>query len=178
MITKILVAALIVGIGVVSYVYGRDVTFKEQWLIYESLRNTAAIIFGVMGAWLALIYPGAVTNVLQGKSDSAGTRRSGPIRKLLAPIIVSTIIVTAVLLIGLLAPITRHISLSGNTVEALRGASYALLSLLTILQIWALALALLPADLLKRNIERQDKASARRSRALSSTQQFSGNDRK
>lgn len=37
--------------------FGRKVPFAEQWPMYEGLRTTAAIIFGVIGAWLAIIYP-------------------------------------------------------------------------------------------------------------------------
>lgn len=33
------------------------VPFSHQWPLYEALRTTAAIIFAVIGAWMAIIYP-------------------------------------------------------------------------------------------------------------------------
>jgi len=44
----------------------------EQWPLYESLRNTSAIIFGVMGAWLAIICPDGILDKLIYKGDYIG----------------------------------------------------------------------------------------------------------
>jgi hypothetical protein len=41
----------------VGCVYGSFVEFQHQKTIYEVLRNTSAIIFGVVGAWYAVITP-------------------------------------------------------------------------------------------------------------------------
>src|SRR5690625_7087270 len=55
---RMLFIALAVGLIIFSVIFGGKVTFNEQMPIYDGLRNTSAIIFAVMGAWIALLYPG------------------------------------------------------------------------------------------------------------------------
>lgn len=47
---------------VISLLFGGNIPFKEQLPIYDGLRNTSAIIFAVMGAWISLIYPNKLSS--------------------------------------------------------------------------------------------------------------------
>jgi len=51
----------------------------------------------------------------------------------------------------------------------LRGLSFAILGCLTLLQLWTLILTLIPGDLLKRNIQKQEAKEAVRGRMFSGT---------
>lgn len=55
--TLFIVKCASVGLLVLALIYGRNIRFSEQWPLFEALRNTAAIIFAVIGAWAAIIYP-------------------------------------------------------------------------------------------------------------------------
>jgi hypothetical protein len=128
--------------------YGQAVPMSEQWPLYEALRTTASIIFAVVGAWLAIIYPERLRLSFRGDSS---TPSSAPVRlgKLLHPAIHSTAILCIVLVAGLFVPIFRHLPELLPYRDELRGVSYAFLVLLTLWQAWTVIMTLVPADMIK-----------------------------
>ncbi|MCI5122880.1 MAG: hypothetical protein D3908_17170 [Candidatus Electrothrix sp. AUS4] len=60
---------LSIFIAILCYSVGSDIKISEQLPLYESLRNTSAIIFGVMGAWIAILYPNSLLKIY-GKLDA------------------------------------------------------------------------------------------------------------
>jgi hypothetical protein len=155
------------------FYFGQNIPFEKQWPLYDSLRSTASIVFGVMGAWIAIIYPEALTELLGRTLKSETTDKSREVRKLISPLIYSTAILVAVLLIGILAPIFKLIPLLVDHTRLIRGISYSFLGVLTVLQIWSVLLTLLPADLVKININRVQNKQENRQRFLSRTQDHS-----
>ncbi len=126
---------------------GRNVPLAIQWPMYEALRTTAAIIFAVIGAWMAIIYPERLK--LSFKSpDQASTDQDESAEELFTPVINSTGILVVVLAAGVVAPILKTLGLPGP-VELWRGISYALLVALTLWQIWTVILTVDPADRVK-----------------------------
>ena len=85
--------------------FGRNVPFSEQWPMFEALRTTAAIIFGVIGAWLAIIYPERLK--LSFKQNKNGTPSETGIGQLFSPVVNSTLILGAILVLGVIAPIAK-----------------------------------------------------------------------
>jgi hypothetical protein len=134
--------------------YGQNIPFERQWILYDGLRNTSAIIFGVMGAWIALIYPNALSSLVNNTDESKNSHAVRSTERLLAPLVYSAVILAVVLLVGIAAPILKQISFFSSNYKAVRGISYALLSSLTICQLWTVALTLLPVDLAKRKFNR------------------------
>lgn len=127
--------------------FGQKVPFASQWPMYEALRTTAAIIFAVIGAWMAIIYPErlrlsfkAPEEASSGKADAAG--------ELFTPVVNSTCILVVVLAVGTIAPLLKAHGLPGP-VTLWRGLSYGLLVALTLWQIWTVLLTLDPADRVK-----------------------------
>jgi len=135
--------------------FGRKVPFAEQWPVFEGLRTTAAIIFGVIGAWLAIIYPERLK--LSFKSKTNGPPTETGIGQLFSPVVNSTLILGAVLLIGMVAPIAKKHLVIVN-VELLRGISYGVLVALTLFQLWTVLLTLVPANTIKSFVDREDEA--------------------
>ncbi len=140
----ILIAVVVVGGG--GWL-GQKVPFAVQWPMFEALRTTAAIIFAVIGAWMAIIYPERLklsfkdpSATTPGKADAAG--------ELFTPVINSTSILVIVLGIGVVAPLVKTIGLPGP-VAIWRGVSYAILIALTLWQIWTVMLTVDPADRIK-----------------------------
>ena len=39
------------------FTYGKNVSYSDQKDILDSLKDTASIIFAILGAWIAVIYP-------------------------------------------------------------------------------------------------------------------------
>lgn len=140
--------------------FGRLVRFHEQWPMFEALRTTAAIIFAVIGAWMAIIYPERLKLSLRlgkaGKGDATG------LSKLFTPVINSTAILCVILVLGAAAPVLKLMPLPITafgvqvTVTWFRGASYAILVALTLWQLWTVILSLVPASTVKSFVDHED----------------------
>lgn len=148
---KTLFILTIIFIAIFSYRYGVNIPIKEQWPLYESLRNTSAIIFGVMGAWIAILYPLSVKSD-QCENGSEMVSESS-IRKLIMPMLYSTLILSAVLIVGFLSPILSQIPILVTYKQVVRGCSFSFLGVLTFAQLWAILLSLMPNDLVFRIVQ-------------------------
>ncbi|WP_444984878.1 hypothetical protein [Halomonas mongoliensis] len=140
--------AILVLFFFIGWAFGENVRFSEQWPLFEALRNTAAIIFAVVGAWFAIIYPERMRGYLNPSAPLAISASEG-IGKLFSPIVHSTIILCIILLLGVLAPLLKQIDFFVSHAETLRRVSFGLLYVLTFWQIWTVLVTLVPALLLK-----------------------------
>jgi hypothetical protein len=147
----IILSTAICGAG---YYLGQNIPFAQQWPLYEALRNTAAIIFAVVGAWLAIIYPERL-KISFGRRPSADGPGADNVGLLLTPAVHSTIILVCLLMIGILAPLLKQIPGVLEYVGQMRGASFSILALLTQWQAAIVIVTILPADLIKSNFDRE-----------------------
>lgn len=133
--------------GYLGYHFGADIKLSEQWPYFEALRTTTSIVFGVMGALLALIYPEVLKPAMRDVSSLSG---DGNLRRVLLPCASS-----AVLLIGLvmLAPIFAWINVatSKEAESIAQQAMFALFCILSYWQIVILQMVLLPMESLLAN---------------------------
>lgn len=137
--------------------FGRVVPISEQWPMFEALRTTAAIIFAVIGAWMAIIYPERLKVSFRGQPEVAQPAESSTgWSKLFSPVVHSTLILAAILVLGAIVPILRHNPPNIN-VMCLRGASYGLLVAMTLWQLWTVVLTLIPADTVKSSLDEQSR---------------------
>lgn len=158
-------------LGVVAgicYFFGRSIPFEEQWPIYESLRTTGSIVFAVVGAWIALIYPEALARVFDRRAPSAD--EVDHISVLLKPMIYSTLILLFVIGVGITVPILKRVDFLLSYALPLRGVSYGLLGVATVVQIWSVLLALAPADRLQTEIRTADNRKRRLARLRTNIQ--------
>lgn len=148
-------------IGIFTYVliilllsiyYGKNVPFIEQWPLYEALRTTASIIFAVVGAWFAIIYPERLKKSFRGGAISDS---SNGVVRLFTPIVHSTVILASVLIIGVLAPLLKQIEFIKLHKEIFRALSYAILLILTSWQLLTVLYSLIGPDMMKRSVSRQ-----------------------
>ncbi|WP_343734698.1 hypothetical protein [Acidovorax sp.] len=135
--------------------FGRKVPFAEQWPMYEGLRTTAAIIFGVIGAWLAIIYPERLKLSFK-PANHTGPKETG-VGQLFSPVVNSTLILGAILVIGVAAPIAKKYPMPFD-IEWCRGISYGVLVALTLFQLWTVLLTLVPASTIKSFVDHEDGA--------------------
>lgn len=137
--------------------FGRFVPFAEQWPMFEALRTTAAIIFAVIGAWLAIIYPERLKLSLRRSKDKSDPKDTG-LGQLFTPVVNSTSILGIILAIGIVAPIAKRYPIDIDR-EWVRGFSYAVLVSLTLWQIWTVVLTLVPASVIKTFSDNEDQQS-------------------
>ncbi|AGU51510.1 hypothetical protein VAPA_1c44370 [Variovorax paradoxus B4] len=154
MIQKTLGWSIVVALVAAAGWFGRVVPFAEQWPMFEALRTTAAIIFAVIGAWMAIIYPERLKLSMRNP-DQAEQGNSSGMGQLFTPVVNSTAILCVILILGAVAPVAKKYPLPFDPSLA-RGISYALLVALTIWQLWTVILSLVPASLIKSYADRED----------------------
>lgn len=116
--------------------------------MYEALRTTAAIIFAVIGAWMAIIYPERLRLSFRATGDDAAHGQADDSGELFTPVVNSTCILVIVLAVGTIAPLLKAHGLPGP-IALWRGLSYGFLMALTLWQIWTVLLTIDPADRVK-----------------------------
>lgn len=142
-------------VAIVSFSKGQEVSFETQWRSYEALRNTSGIVFAVMGAWIAIIYPESLRKIIS--PDSEGGEE---ILNMLQAMLISAIILAFVLLLGVAVPLLSQYSFLAAQERAFRGLSYLTLSLMTLAQLWTLLLTILPNYIVKRSMVRRRNDAA------------------
>lgn len=63
------IVALVAWIG---FHFGGGISLGDQWSYIEALRTTTSIVFGVMGALLAVIFPEVLKGSLRGMASGKG----------------------------------------------------------------------------------------------------------
>lgn len=140
---------------------GQKVPVAEQWPMFEALRTTAAIIFAVIGAWMAIVYPERLKLSFRPSAYPAQVDTGPPTGwgQLFTPVVHSTLILGVLLLLGITVPVLKHSNLP-VPVACWRGTSYGLLVALTLWQLWTVLLTLVPADKVKTSLDSSDARSA------------------
>lgn len=154
--TLFIVKCASVGLLVLALIYGRNIRFSEQWPLFEALRNTAAIIFAVIGAWAAIIYPERLKIAFEENGKVEKTSRSKGIEMLMTPIFHSTLLLAIILLVGILAPVVKQFDFVSKWVSLFRGFSFFILSALTLWQIFIVIKTLFPAEVILSTSQRED----------------------
>jgi magnesium-transporting ATPase (P-type) len=130
---------------------GRNVDYTEQAGLYEGLRTTSGIVFGIMGAWIAIVHPGSLGDFFEDKKTA-----SEQMLRLMSTMVISAFVLASILLINLMVPVLRQIPLFSRYELLFNGISYVGIFVLTMLQIWSLLLTLLPNYLLKEDLKRAE----------------------
>ncbi len=145
------------------YCYGRDIPLAAQSGLFDALRNMSAIIFGIMGAWIAILHPDLLSHLT---TPSKLLKQELPdSRHLIAPMIYAAIALIYTLFMEVLRPVASQFAFLLGHIATVRGVSYAALGLLAALQIWALVLSFAPYAKVKMAQELL-KADASKARAL------------
>ncbi len=152
-IIRLLFVVATVGIITSSVVLGRNIAFNEQIPIYDGLRNTSAIIFAVMGAWIALLYPGKLSQAFGQKPYKEKAGDIDQINRLFRPMIYSTVILMVVIGVSFVVPLAKQIDYLHPYKEVFRSVSFGVIAFLTLLQFWSIMLTLVPGDTIKDDLD-------------------------
>ncbi|MCX9489763.1 hypothetical protein IG511_12580 [Vibrio cholerae] len=98
---KLLALNSIVLIAIFSsvYCYGRQISYSDLKDLLDILKNASAMIFTIVGIWLAYIYPNAVTALVKPESISliAGKKDAKRIEMLVGIIISSAVVIVGII---------------------------------------------------------------------------------
>ena len=137
----------------VSFGLGGQIAFKEQMTIYDGLRTTSAIIFAVMGAWIALLYPTKLSQAFGKKPYEEKSDDIDQINRLFRPMIYSTTILIVVIGMAFIVPLAKQVIYLHQYKEIFRAISFSVVAFLTMLQFWSLILTLVPGDSIKDDLD-------------------------
>lgn len=145
----ILAIALISISFLVGCVYGNGISLKVQLGLYKTLREISSIIFAVIGAWIAIIFPGALTKIFKkGISIEDKSKEVLRVKLLIQPMILSTISIIISVFIEFSSPIIKSIKFFTDIKGILLSFSYGLLASLFLLEVWCLIMALIPTQII------------------------------
>jgi hypothetical protein len=147
----ILFTVIFVASGVAGFHFGGSLLFSDQWPVFDGLRQTAAIVFGLSGAYIAIVYPAALIALL--KRQQMEPNEVAAFRHLLTSMELSFGVLVAVLVAGFCAPIVRHNAWSIQHAQIIRSVSFAFVAILTVVQLIAIVFILRPLDSFTRDVE-------------------------
>lgn len=92
---------VVVAVTYLSYSFRLDIVFKDVEPIISILQNTSAMIFTIMGIWIAYVYPNAVLRVVQPSKVTAIFSDEDLKRvRLLVGIVIFSALILILLLLG------------------------------------------------------------------------------
>lgn len=138
-----------------SYYYGRNISMEQQLSLYDSLKNISAIIFGIIGAWIAVVYPEALQNLLDFSSHDRSVSQT--FSKLLIVMSVSSLVLISSLMLEFVIPIARQVAFFVSYQNIFRGISYSFLAISTLVQAWCIGATLLPGINAEKKVKRIEK---------------------
>lgn len=128
----------------VILIYGKDVPFSDQKDILDSLKDTASIIFAILGAWIAVIYP----KNLQEKIFKSPSNNEKEEEVVFEKLIYSLILITIVLILMIISlpfiNIVKNLDYLAQYRDYLRSYLLVYIYLLALTQSYALLVTLMP----------------------------------
>lgn len=157
---KVFLTIATLGIEAGAFLVGRNIPAHSQLEFFTSLLNVASIILAVTGAWLAIVFPNVLTTMYKADYENRDADLK-KVRRLFAPMIISSVVVASTLVIQLLALVLHHneslsLLLTPHT-STLRGLMFATIVGLGLSCISALVYCLAPAVSYKDDLRRQDE---------------------
>jgi hypothetical protein len=142
---SVLLSLSVCIIASAGYFFGRDIGLEDGWAYFESLRTTSSIVFGVMAALLAIVYPEVIKQGFRApKNDSSISIVN--LHHIVDPLAQSAVLLVLLVILGPIYAWVQN-SFAGSTYA--QGGAFALLSALSAWQVWILVLVLRPLDLLR-----------------------------
>lgn len=142
MIKIIFFSAFIIFLPIIIY-FGQNIPYEDQSSIFDTLKDTASIIFAILGAWIAIIYPKDLKAIFK-LNDSDTTQTTQIFEKLISSLIIVTFtLITMIFLMPFIALI-RNIDYFQQYKTYLRGGLFLYIYVLTWTQIYALLATLIP----------------------------------
>ncbi|HGS5294499.1 TPA: hypothetical protein ACMDR2_003535 [Vibrio cholerae] len=123
---------------------GMDISYSKQSSLLSEIRNVSAIVFGVTGAWLALVYPKALASTelaLKVSNDAIYEQAQHDNNVLLGfikTIIISILVIAVSIVIPFIKEIAVQFSFFIECRNYLRGLLFFAIMLLALIQLYLL----------------------------------------
>ena len=132
----------ILAVGFLFFRLGSDIHYSDQKGIFDGLRDMSAIIFGIMGAWIAVLHPDLLTQLVKPETIQDGSIPDS--RHLITPMIYAALSLAIIMTVGMLAPLVYRFRILYEHLEIVRGISFSIAGVLSVLLIWSLILSFVP----------------------------------
>lgn len=123
--------------------FGKDVPYEDQSSIFDSLKDTAAIIFAILGAWIAIIYPKDLKAIFN-LNDSSENEKTEIFEKLISSLIIVTFTLIVMIFSMPIMALIKNIEFFQQYKIYLRSGLLLYIYVLTWAQIYALLSTLIP----------------------------------
>ena len=156
---KLFAAVLFIAIAWIGYHFGGEINLSSQWTYYEALRTTTSVVFGILGALLALVYPEVIK---QGLRPSSGITLSDPdVHRVTDPLAYSALILVLLVLSGPIFAWLQALGLAQNSsgLILINKIAFSILCVLSYGQMCILVSVLNPLSII---VSSATDASARR----------------
>ena len=154
---------MILAFAYIGYHFGAAIALGDLWPYIEGLRTTTAIVFGIMGALLAVVFPDVLKHGLSGGLTSGETN----LRRVLIPCASAAILLITLILLGPVFAWLKGYSatLNKDGIEVMQRCLFAIFCVLSYWQVIILQAVLFPMDTLLVNTSVAN-AQARLRRAI------------
>jgi len=138
----------IIAMAVIAFIghhLGAQITLSDLWPYIEALRTTTSIVFGVMGALLAIVFPEVLK---QGLRPSGSLSDETNLRRVLLPCANAAILLIILVVLGPVFAWIKGLGTAMETeiVEEIQRYFFALFCVLSYWQIVILQMVLLPLE--------------------------------
>jgi hypothetical protein len=137
-----MISIFIIALAIIWFL--PEVTFSQQAILLDSLKQISSIVLAITGAWAAIVYPESLKNIISKKSTYDTDMDS--IENLFRPMISSIIILGCIIIIELAAFILKLADLPLYVIPYLRDVSFFIIVYLYILQLWTLVITIIPLN--------------------------------
>ncbi len=160
---------LVVGATVVTLCawVGDEVDYHAQRPILVGLRYISGIVFGVVGAWIAIVNPRELRATIRKIPDdlSGASEKMVLFQRLLSAIRYSTAVLIVVLIMTIAEPVAKQSAFLLEHSSFVRRITFSVLGLASAAQLWSILLAVTPSEEYD-YLLRQDKQRADHLRSL------------
>ena len=150
--------ALVLGvISLIIYFTWPSIQYADLKDLIDILKNASAMIFTIVGIWLAYIYPNAVTALVNPESISmiAGKRDARRIEMLVSIIITSALVIIGIVVFFSLKVLIGSTAFYYANIEWIKPSAMILVFFLTYLQVLSVARVVLSNVLFLNDLHRR-----------------------
>lgn len=145
----LILALIMSAVAAAGYFLGGNISLLDSWPYFEALRTTSAIVFGVMGALLAIVFPEAIKQGFRTPKSPSGVSADN-ISRITDPLAQSALLLVILVILGpVVAWGNTAFPAGSESAVTVQSAAFSLLCVLSAWQVLILVLVLRPLDLLR-----------------------------
>ncbi|WP_441000410.1 hypothetical protein [Fodinibius sp. SL11] len=148
---KILYSILLIGVSIVCFLFGSYVNGETQKEIYINLIRISGIVFGIMGAWIAIVFSNSIKIIFSSEVPLVDKKAAyDNIEHLLIPMYLSTLVIISSLIYLVAYPVVKSLPFFQPYSDMLQSISFAWAGVMLMLQLLAILYIFVPGERIKR----------------------------